>query len=101
MNEFDPTDSLERDVVNLRLALTETDVLPLGIVSRLEAGLVRASRDDTPVGWEPRIVVACVAFAVLTAAAPALTGSGFAPLVAAAALGYAWLASWPSARERR
>jgi hypothetical protein len=97
MNEFDSTDSLERDVAFLRLSLSETDVLPLGIVSRLEAGLVRASRDDTPVGWEPRVVVACLAFAVLTAAAPA---RGLTPLVAAAALGYAWLASWPAARER-
>jgi hypothetical protein len=82
----------EAEISRLRERLDADVTVPAGMISRLEAGVTRAARGDTPVGWEPRVVVACVMFAIMEVGIP---GAGTIPLFVIACI-YPWIASWSS-----
>lgn len=72
MDELHP-EQVECEVSRLRRNLdVEVDV-PLGMLSRLEAGVRRASAGSPALSWESRVAVACVVWAILQAAVPGLT----------------------------
>lgn len=96
MDDLEFTNSLEQELARLRVDLVCEDAAPLGLASRLEAGVLRASRDDTPVGWEPRVFVASLVYAVMSATTPSLALGRFSLLLAAVSLAYSWLASRPT-----
>lgn len=75
---------LEQEVAQLRAALAYPDQPPLGLASRLEAA-VHSKINGDEVGWEPRLVVACVVFAVGAAMIDLITGTAIILAVAAAA----------------
>ena len=59
----EPTVDIEREIALLRDELARAEAPPLGLASRLEAGF-RTKVSTTNVSWEPRVVVACIIFAV-------------------------------------
>ena len=102
MGSPDETDELELDVevARLRAALHDDSAVPLGMVSRLQAAVAREAAGDAPLGWEPRFVVACLAYVAFGSGAPAAAPAGVVPITAGIAIVYACLASWPVRRAR-
>ncbi len=81
---------LERQVEQLKATLLVPEPVPLGLTARLEAGVARSAR-TAGVGWETRVVVACLAFLVAWAMAGIDGSITFAVLAAILVAGYALL----------
>lgn len=58
--------AVERELEQMRRLLVHDEPLPLGLVSRLEAGVHRDQTASQPLGWEVRLGVACVCFAAVS-----------------------------------
>lgn len=72
MDELHP-EQVEREVSRLRANLAVEVDVPLGMLSRLDAGVRRAPAGSSELSWESRAVVACVVWAILQSAVPGLT----------------------------
>jgi hypothetical protein len=73
----DITAEIEQDVARLRAELAHPARPPAGLTSRIEAS-VRATINQDEVGWQPRLVIACIVFAV----GAAMTDVGAAAAIA-------------------
>ncbi|MEO8622158.1 MAG: hypothetical protein ABI625_13895 [bacterium] len=93
---MDDNSRLEHELERVRGELVADISVPLGMVSRLEMGVLRAARADTGIGWEPRVTIACVVFALVEFSARATASMHVAAATAVVAVAYAWLASWPT-----
>ena len=94
MDNSEQTDQIEGEVARLRTVLRDDSAVPLGMVSRLQGAVAREAANDAPLGWEPRLVVACLVYALVSAATPTASSSGSALTAAAIALVYVCLAGW-------
>ena len=94
MDNPEQTDHLEREVERLRAVLRDDSAAPLGMVSRLQSAVAREAAIDAPLGWEPRLVVACLVYVLISAAMPTTPSTGFAPIAATIAVVYVCLVSW-------
>ncbi|MEP6619331.1 MAG: hypothetical protein ABJE47_08450 [bacterium] len=91
----------EVDLQRVRDTLVASVAVPLGMTSRLEAGVLRSVRGDWRVGWEPRLAVACIVFAFMGNTPSAMTSGPWVWATALIALAYVWLVNAPAPRWSR
>ena len=80
---------LERQLDELKATLLVPEPVPLGLTARLQAGVARGTRAAAGVGWETRVVVACLAFLVAWATAGVQGTIAFALVAAVVVAAYA------------
>jgi hypothetical protein len=82
-------DADERTLAELRPLLHEPAQLPPGMLSRLEAHVLRSARQREERSWLPRLVVGSLVFSVAGTVEPAVVSPLFALAAACSALAYA------------
>jgi len=87
---------VERELEQMRALLVREDQLPLGLVSRLEAGVRRDDAARAPLGWEVRLGVACICFVAFGLWSQTVMSALLAGALALIALLYPWAAFAPS-----
>ncbi len=91
-------DQLERELDSLKATLLVPEPVPLGLAARLEAAVARAmgTSAGARIGWEPRLVIACLVFAIAWAFAGPDGTVAFAAIAAVVAVAYAAVAIGPA-----
>jgi Flp pilus assembly protein TadB len=98
MENESKSDVAETDLETMRTLLVRDEQLPLGLVSRLEAGVVRDRTARAPVGWEVRLAVACVCFAAFGLWTQVVMSALLTVALALIALLYPWATHGPRSR---